>query len=225
MERFDMNTVTRDRSDRVIVTNALIRNTYTLLSMTLLFSAFTAFLAIASNARPVSIGLFFIGALGLQYLTFHLRNSVWGILSTFAFTGFMGYTLGPLVGFYLRLANGPEIVTAALGLTGAIFFALSAYAMTTRKDFSYLGGFLIAGMMVVFIASLISLFLYVPVIHLVISSAIILIFSGYILYDTSSMIHNGQQNYILLTISLYLSIYNLFISLLHILGALGGRSD
>ena len=193
--------------------------------MTLLFSALTAYVAIAIQASPASLGFFFIATFGLQYLTFRLRNSVWGIVSTFAFTGFMGYTLGPILTFYLHLANGVQIVTAALGLTGAIFFALSGYALVTRKDFSYLTGFIFAGMMIGIVASLLAIFFNIPALHLAVSSVFVLIFSGYILHETSAMIHGGQRNYILATISLYISIYNIFVSLLHILGALGGRND
>lgn len=224
MQKFTTNN-TCTRQDGVLATNAVIRNTYMLLSMTLLFSAATAFFAMSINARPLSLPVFFIGVFGLQYLTYALRNSAWGIVSTFAFTGLMGYTLGPIISFYLQLANGAQIVTAALGLTGAIFFGLSGYAMTTRKDFSYLGGFLIAGITVAFLASLLGIFFQIPALHLAVSSAFVLIAAGYILYETSQMIHGGQRNYILATIGLYVQIYNLFVSLLHILGSLSGRSD
>lgn len=225
MQKFETNTVTRAKTDSVIATNAVVRNTYILLSMTLLFSAAMAYVAIITQARPASIGFFLIATFGLQYLTFQLRNSVWGIVTTFGFTGFMGYALGPMLSYYLQLANGVEIITTALGLTGAIFFALSGYAMVTRKDFSYLSGFLFAGMMIAFVAALLGMFLNIPALHLAISSVMVLIFSGYILHETSAMINGGQRNYILATISLYISIYNIFVSLLHILGVLGGKND
>lgn len=226
MQKFNVNTVTRVNEPSIIATNSVIRNTYILLSMTLLFSAVMAFIAVTSKVRPVSIGLFFIATFGLQYLIFQLKNSVWGIVATFAFTGFMGYTLGPILNYYLQFNNGAQLVTATLGLTGAIFFALSSYAMVTRKNFNYLTGFLFAAMTLGFIASIIAIFFNIPALHLVISSVFVLIFSGYILHETSEIIHGGQRNYILATISLYLSIYNLFISLLHILGALsGGRNN
>ena len=226
MQKFDTNTVTRTRSEGVIATNAVVRNTYILLSMTLLFSTAMAYLAMITNARPTSFGVFLIATFGLQYLTFKLKNSVWGIVTTFGFTGFMGYALGPMLSYYMHsLSNGAEIIITALGLTGAIFFALSGYAMVTRKDFSYLSGFLFAGMMIAFVASLLGIFLNIPALHLAISSVMVLIFSGYILHETSAMINGGQRNYILATISLYLSIYNLFISLLQILGALSGKND
>jgi len=191
----------------------------------LIFSAITAFVSVSSQAMPLPIGLFLIATFGLQYLTFKLKNSVWGIVTTFVFTGFMGYALGPILSYYLHFSNGAQIITAALGLTGAIFFGLSGYAMVTRKDFSYLTGFIFAGMMIGVIASIMALFFNIPALHLAISSVFVLIFAGYILYETSAIINGGQRNYILATISLYISIYNIFISLLHILGALGGRND
>lgn len=213
------------KQESILATNAVIKNTYILLSLTLLFSAATAFYAVVSHAQPVSIAFFLIGVFGLQYITFLLRNSVWGIATTFAFTGLLGYTLGPIISYYLQLVNGTQIVTAALGLTGAIFFGLSGYAMTTRKDFSYMGGFLMAGVMVAFLASLLGIFFQIPALHLAISSAFVLLAAGFILYETSSIIHGGQRNYILATISLYVQIYNMFISLLHLLGAFSGRND
>ena len=225
MQKFEMSTVTRTKSESVLVTNAVIRNTYILLSMTLLFSALMAFVGIITQARPISLWFFFIAIFGLQYLIFKLRNSVWGIVTTFVFTGLLGYTLGPVINYYLHIPNGAQIVTAALGLTGAIFFALSGYAMVTRKDFSYLTGFLLSGLMIGIIALIMGIFFNIPALHLAVSSVFVLIFSGYILHETSAMIHGGQRNYILATISLYISIYNIFVSLLHILGALSGRND
>lgn len=225
MQEFETRTVTRVGEESLLTTNAVIRNTYMLLSMTLIFSALMAYIAIVNQARPVSIGLFFLATIGLQFLTFQLRNSVWGIITTFAFTGFMGYTLGPILTWYLSLSNGAQIVTSALGLTGAIFLGLSSYALVTRKDFSYLTGFLFAGMMVGIVASVMAIFFNIPALHLLVSSMFVLIFAGYIMHETSDMIHGGQRNYILATISLYISIYNIFISLLQILGALGGKND
>jgi len=225
MQKFEMSTVTRTSSDSIIATNSVIRNTYLLLSMTLIFSALMAYFAVVSHTGAISIPLFFIAAFGLQYLTFQLRNSIWGIVTTFAFTGFMGYTLGPILTYYLSFSNGTQIIASALGLTGAIFLALSGYALVTRKDFSYLGGFLFAAMTIGLIASIMAIFFNIPMLYLIVSSAFVLIFAGYILHETSAMIHGGQRNYILATISLYISIYNLFVSLLQILGALGGRNE
>ena len=224
MQRFQANTVARARSESILATNSVIRNTYMLLSMTLLFSAFTAYVSLATGAFfPPMLG--FLGAIGLQFATYALRNSVWGIVTTFGFTGLLGYSLGPVLSMYLNLANGPQVVTAALGLTGAIFFGLSGYAMTTKKDFSYLGGFLFAGVMVAFLASLLGFFVQIPALQLAISSAFVLLSAGWILYETSQIIHGGERNYVIATISLYVQIYNLFVSLLHILGSLSGRND
>lgn len=215
--------VSRRPTQSVLATNTVIRNTYILLSLTLLFSALTAGVAMVTNAPPM--GWFTIlGYFGLLFLTNALKNSVWGIASTFALTGFMGYTLGPILNMYIYgFSNGSEIVMTALGATGLIFFSLSGYALTTRKDFSYLSGFLMVSVMVVFLAMIASWIFSIPGLHLAISAAFILISSGFILFETSQIIHGGETNYVMATVSLYISIYNLFISLLHILGALSGR--
>jgi modulator of FtsH protease len=140
----------------------------------------------------------------------------------FAITGLMGFGLGPMLGMYLSLANGPQIVGTAMAGTGVIFLGLSGYALTTKRDFSFMGGFLVAGLLVVFMAILANLFIQMPALQLAISAAVILLMSGFILYDTSRMINGGETNYILATISLYLNIYNIFVHLLHLLGALSG---
>ncbi|HKY70126.1 MAG TPA: Bax inhibitor-1/YccA family protein [Gammaproteobacteria bacterium] len=215
--------VVRARTESILATNSVIRNTYILLSMSLLFSAAMAGVAIIINAPPMGL-LTLIGYFGLFFLCNALRNSVWGIAAVFALTGFMGYTLGPILNFYItHLANGSQIVMTALGGTGAIFLGLSAYALTTRKDFSYLTGFLMSASMVLFVAIIISIFFPLPLFQLIISSAFMLFASAMILFETSNIIHGGETNYILATISLYVSIYNLFISLLHILTAFSGR--
>ncbi len=219
------NTVTRSRSTVIIQTNSVIRNTYLLLSLTLIFSAFTAWLSMASNAAPMGllvIPIYF----GLLFLTQALRNSAWGILSIFAFTGFLGYTLGPILNFAIHgFSNGPQMVMASLGLTGVIFLTLSGYALTTRKDFSYLGGFLAVAATVAFIGSLAGFFLHIPTLYLMVSAAFVVIASGLILFQTSQIINGGEQNYIMATITLYVAIYNLFISLLQIFMMLSGRRN
>ena len=149
-----------------------------------------------------------------------------GLVSVFAFTGFMGLTLGPLLNYYIQgFSNGPELITAALASTGAIFFALSGYAMTTRKDFSYLGGFLFVCMVVVMLASVAGLFFSMPALELTISAAIVLLMGGYMLFETSQLINGGQRNYILATVSLYVSLLNMFINLLRILSIFAGRRE
>lgn len=208
----------------VLSTNKVLRNTYMLLSLTLLFSAATAAFALVTHAPYPGLVLTIVGVYGLMFLTQALRNSVWGLVSTFAFTGFMGYTLGPLLNYYLTaFSNGGEIITMALGSTGIIFLALSGYATTTKKDFSYLGGFLTVGILFALLAMIANLFFQIPAMHLAISAAFVLISSGFILFETSQIINGGERNYIMATIALYVSIYNLFVSLLSIFGAFGGR--
>jgi modulator of FtsH protease len=211
-------------AESVLATNKVLRNTYLLLGMTLLFSAATAGYAMLTNAAPLNPWVTLLGYFGLLFLTSALRNSPWGIAAVFALTGFMGYTLGPILTFYLQhFQHGHEIVTMSLGATGLIFFALSAYALTTRKDFSYMAGFLMVGAIVAFLGSLAALFFHIPVLMLAVSAAFVLISSGLILFQTSQIILGGEQNYIMATITIYVSLYNLFISLLNLFGALDDR--
>ena len=202
----------------VLATNKVIRNTYMLLSMTLLFAAATAGASMALGLPHPGLIITLVGYFGLLFLTSKLRNSAWGILSVFALTGFMGYTLGPIVSFYAGLPNGTETVMMALGGTGAIFVGLSAYAVTTRKDFSYMSGFLMVGILVAFLAGLGAIFFSIPALSLTVSAAFVLLMSGLILYETSNIIHGGETNYIMATVSLFVAFFNLFTSLLHLLG-------
>ena len=205
-------------------TNKLIRNTYMLLSMTLLFSAATAWLSVIFNLPHPGIILTLVGYFGLLFLTNYLRNSVWGIASIFALTGFMGLTLGPIISLYLTMfSNGSQLVMTALGGTGAIFLGLSGYALTTRKNFSFMGGFLMAGILIAFLACIGAAIFSIPALMLAVSAVFILLMSGMILYQTSEMVHGGETNYIMATVSLYVALYNLFTSLLHILAAVNGR--
>lgn len=220
------NTVTRTRAEGLVIqTNSVIKNTYILLSLTLIFSAATAWLAMISNAQPMGLlvlPLYF----GFLFATQALRNSVWGIVSIFAFTGFMGYTLGPILNMVISgYSNGSQIVMSSLGATGLIFFALSAYALTTRKDFSYMAGFLFVAATVAFVGSIVGVFFHITMLSLMVSAAFVLISSGLILFETSQIINGGERNYIMATIALYVSIYNLFLSLLQILTALSGRRE
>ena len=209
--------------ESTLATNSVIRNTYILLSLTLLFSALTAGLAMVTNALMLSVWLVLGGYFGLLFVTHKLRNSGWGLLSVFALTGFMGYTLGPMLNAYIgHYANGAQLVTYALGGTGAIFIGLSAYALTTRKDFSFMGGFLFAGILIAFLAGVGNIFFAMPGLALAVSTMFMLLMCGLILYETSNLIHGGETNYILATVTLYVSIYNLFTSLLHILGVASG---
>ena len=211
-------------AEPVLATNKLIRNTYTLLSMTLLFSAFTAGLSMYLNFPYMGVLVTLGGYFGLLFLTSHLRNSTWGLLSVFALTGFMGLTLGPLINAYLHMyTNGAELVMLALGGTGAIFLGLSGYALTTRKDFSFMGGFIMVGILIAFLAGIGALIFSIPALSLAVSAMFVLLMSGFILYQTSEMIHGGETNYIMATVGLYITIYNLFTSLLHLLGAFAGE--
>ena len=203
----------------VLATNRLIRNTYTLLSLTLLFSAVTAALSMLLAMPPMTYLLSAGGALVLAWFVLpKAARSAQGLWVVFAITGLLGFGLGPVLSMYLALPNGSSIVMTALGGTGIIFLGLSGYAFTTRRDFSFLGGFLFTGFLVVLAAAIANIFLAIPVLSLVISAAVILIMSGFILFDTSRMVNGGETNYILATVSLYLSIFNIFVHLLHLLG-------
>lgn len=218
-----INTVITRPEAGVLATNKMLRNTYLLLSMTLLFSAMTAGFAMYLNLPPMGLIITLVGYFGLLFLTTKLRNSAWGLVSIFALTGFMGLTLGPIINMYLHaFSNGHALVMTALGGTGAIFLGLSGYALTTRKDFSFIGGFLMVGVLVAFLAGLGAIFFTIPALSLAVSAMFILLMSGMILYQTSEIVHGGESNYILATISLYVSIYNLFLSLLQLLGVFGG---
>ena len=204
--------------------NKLLRNTYSLLALTLIFSAITGGVSMALN---VGHGLGLVSslvAMGLIWFVLpRTANSAAGLGVVFAITGLLGFGLGPMLNQYLKLTNGTELVMMALGGTGVIFLGLSAYALTTRRDFSFMGGFLFVGMLVVLAASLVNIFLQMPLMSLVIPGAVVLLMSGFILFDTSRIINGGETNYVMATISLYLNIFNLFISLLQLLGI--ARSD
>ena len=205
-------------------TNKVLRNTYILLSMTLLFSAAMAGVAMIFQLPPFGPLITFAGYFGLLFLTSRFANSGLGLLFVFALTGFMGLTLGPIIPAYISFVpNGDQLVMMALGGTGVIFLGLSGYALTTRKDFSFMGGFLMVGILVAFLAGLGALFFEVPGLSLAVSAMFVLLMSGMILYQTSAIIHGGETNYILATVTLYVSIYNLFISLLQLLGAFIGE--
>jgi modulator of FtsH protease len=220
-----MNTMGRTiarSQESVLATNSVIRNTYILLSMTLLFSAATAGLSVALNLPHPGLLITLVGYFGLLFLTTKFRNSGMGVLFVFALTGFMGLTLGPIISAYLSIPGGSQIVMTAMGGTGAIFLGLSGYALTTRKDFSFLGGFLMVGILVAFLAGLAAFFFNMPGLALAVSTMFVLLMSGLILYQTSQIVNGGETNYVMATVTLYVSIYNLFTSLLHLLGAFGG---
>ena len=209
--------------ESVLETNKVLRNTYLLLAMTLLFSALTAGVAMATRMpHPgllVTLGGYFL----LLFLTNKFRNSSLGLLFVFALTGFMGLTLGPILNHYMTaLPNGTQVVAMALAGTGVIFIAMSAYAVASRKDFSFLGGFLMAGILVAFLAGIAAILFGLSGLSLAVSAIFVLLMSGLILWETSTIIHGGETNYVSATVTLYVSIYNLFSSLLHLLGVFGG---
>lgn len=208
----------------VLETNKVLRNTYALLAMTLTFSAFTAGLSMALELPHPGVLVTLIGYFGLLFLVSKFQNSALGLVFVFALTGFMGLTLGPILNIYLtHVGNGAQLVMTALGGTGAIFLGLSAYALITRKNFNFLGGMLTAGILVAFLAGLVAIFLpAMPGLHIAVSAMFIVLMAGLILYQTSEIVHGGERNYILATVTLYVSIFNLFTSLLHLLGVFGG---
>lgn len=208
--------------------NRVLRNTYALLALTLLFSAFTAGLSMIFNWPYPGLVLTLVGYFGLLFLTSRFRNSGWGLLCVFALTGFMGITLGPILNYYLvAVHNGSQLVATALGMTGGIFLLLSGYVLTTRRNFSFMGGMLMVGILVAFLSALglvvASMFgMEVSGAMLGISALFVLLMCGLILYQTSEIIHGGETNYIMATVTLYVALYNLFTSLLHLLAAFGG---
>jgi modulator of FtsH protease len=205
-------------AEALFASNKVVRNTYMLLSMTLLFAAVTAAASVALNLPHPGIIITLVGYFGLLFLTTKFRDSGLGLACVFALTGFMGYTLGPILNNYLALPNGSQVVMMAMGGTAAIFLGLSAYAMTTRKNFSFMGGFLAVGVLVAFLAGLGAIFFEMPGLSLAVSAMFVLLMSGLILYETSNIIHGGETNYIMATVTLFVSIFNLFTSLLHLLG-------
>lgn len=197
----------------------VLRNTYMLLGMTLAFSAVIAFFSM--NAPHPGFLITIVGYIGLLFATYKLKNSPWGIVTTFALTGFMGYTLGPIIGAYV--ANGAsQIVANALTLTALAFVGLSAVALVTKKDFSFLGSFLTAGAFVLIGAMVLGIFLESSAFQLAISAGFTIFASIMILFETSQIIKGGERNYVIATVGLYVAIYNLFLSLLHLLTAFSG---
>jgi modulator of FtsH protease len=209
-------------ADRAVATNKVLKNTYLLLSATL---AFSAVMAAVSMAMAVPSWMYLVSVIGAMLLGMFVlprtANSSAGIGVIFGITGLLGFGLGSILSLYLALPKGPEIVTTAFGGTGLIFLGLSGYALTAKRDFSFLGGFVFAGMMVVVVAMLANIFLALPALSLAISAAIILVMSAFILFDTSRILSGGETNYIMATYGLYLSLFNIFISLLQILGIMG----
>ncbi|WP_158773312.1 Bax inhibitor-1/YccA family protein [Cobetia sp. L2A1] len=210
--------VSQDTASRSLSTHKVLRNTYMMLALTLLFSALTAGVAMSMGVGRMNIFVLLIGAYGLMFLVHKTANSTAGIFATFAFTGFMGFTIGPVLNAYMSLPNGAQLVMTALGMTGITFAGLSAVALVTRKDFSFLSNFLFAGAIVLILAMLAAMIFNISGLALAVSAGFVLFASAAILFETSQIIHGGQTNYLLATVSLYVSIYNMFLSLLALLG-------
>ncbi len=218
MNDIKMNTGTTAHSS-ALSTNKVLRNTYALLSVTLIFSACMAMVSTMMNVgHGVSLVCSFAALALIWFVLPRTANSGAGIAVVFAFTGLLGFGLGPVLNHYLSLANGGELIATSMGGTAVIFLALSGYALTAQRDFSFLGGFLFAGVIMVILASIAGIFLQMPGLWLAINAAVILIFSGFILFDTSRIISGGETNYIMATTGIFLSIYNIFSSLLHLVG-------
>ena len=219
MNQSQYRTSTIQQTVPTVAMNKVLRNTYALLSMTLLFSAIMAGVSMAMNWPYPSFMIVLGGYFGLLFLTTKLRNSPWGILSVFALTGFMGATLGPIINMYMyRFGNGSEIVMMALGGTGVIFLAMSGLALTSKRDYSFMGKFLFIGILVAFLAGLGNIFFQLPALGLAVSSMFVMLMAGLILFQTQQIVRGGETNYIMATVTLFVSLFNLFTSLLHLLG-------
>ena len=208
--------------ESAVSTNKVLKNTYLLLGMTLLFSAVTAGVSMAVGMPQGMALVLSLAGFGLLFVVHRMADTSKGLWAIFAFTGVMGASIGPMLNYYLAMPGGSALVMQALGGTAVVFFGLSAYALTTRKDFSYMGGFLMVGLLVAVVAIIANIFLTIPALSLTISAAVVMIMSGLILFDTSRIINGGETNYIRATVALYLDIYNLFIHLLHLLTAFSG---
>ncbi len=217
----DPRTLGRPASTVDDASRRVLRNTYALLAMTLLFSAAAAAVSLALRLPAPGAVASLVGTLGLFFAVQRLRHSGWAVAAVFGLTGYMGYTLAPLLAHTLALGGGAQTLAMALGATGTSFLALSGWALASRRDFSALGGFLFAGMVIALLAGLAAIFLQVPALALAVSALVALLSAGLILVETSRIVHGGETNYVLATVSLYLSIYNLFVSLLSLFGFAG----
>ncbi len=218
MSNYELDVV--HTSESAVAVNKVLRNTYLLLGMTLAFSAIMAMLSF--NAPPINMWVYLIGLYGLLFATHYLANTAWGLLTIFAFAGLIGYGTGPLIGMLLSTSAGSQVVTTALGGTAFIFFGLSGYALVSKKDFSFLSGFVFAGFLVLVAAFVLNLFMQMPALQLAMSVGFMLFSSAIILMQTGAIVNGGERNYILATIALYVSIYNIFMSLIHLLTAFSG---
>ena len=222
---------TAQAGELAVVRNKVLRNTYGLLGLTMIPTVIGALAGMSTNFTflaqfPIMGPLLMLAVMiGLMFGVSALKNSVWGIALLLAFTFVMGWWLGPMLQYALHFRNGAQLIGVAAGGTGVIFFTLAGIATVTRKDFGFMQNFLFVGLGLLVIASIANLFFAIPAASLAISAVAILLFSGYILYDVSRIIHGGETNYVMATLSLYLNIYNIFVSLLNILLALSGQKD
>ena len=206
-----------------IASHKVLRNTYALLSLTLLFSAGTAALGVALRLPAPGMLVTLAGYFGLLFLIHKVQDSGWAIPAVFALTGFMGYTLGPVLSMHLALPGGAQSIALALGATGATFLALSGWVLATKRDFSFMGGFLFAGMVVALLAGLGAMFFELPALGLAVSAMVALLSAGLILFETSRIVNGGETNYVMATVSLFVSLFNLFTSLLSLFGWSSGK--
>jgi modulator of FtsH protease len=212
------------QSSHSLEVQRVLRNTYAVLAMTLIFSASVAAAAVTWKWPSPGLVLTLIGYFGLLFAIHRLQNSAWALPLVFGLTGFMGYTLGPILTHYLSVPGGAQTVSMALGATGVTFMALSAYALTSRKDFSFMGSFLFMGMIIAMLAGLAAIFFDIPALSLAVSAMVALLSAGLILFETSQIVNGGERNYVMATVSLFVSVFNLFTSLLALFG-IGGNSD
>ena len=221
MQSYPSNVARSSVSTQALATNKVLRSTYLLLGATLAFSAVMAGVAMALNIPHLGL-ITLVGYFGLLFAVHKTQNSAWGLLWVFALTGFMGLTLGPILNAYLQfLPNGSQIIMTAFGTTAVSFLGLSAYAVKSQRDFSFMGGFLVVGAIGAFALGLIAYFFNLPNVALVVSGLFLIVSAGLILFQTSTIVRGGERNYIVATVTLYVSIYNMFLSLLHLLGAAG----
>ncbi len=214
-----------------VIRNKVLRNTFWMLGLTMIPTVVGATIGMSTNftflaQSPIMGPLVMLAVMfGLMFAVSATRNSIWGIVLLFGFTFVAGWWLGPMLQYALHFKNGAQLIGIAAGGTGVIFFTLAGIATATRKDFGFMGNFLFVGLVLLIIASIANLFFAMPAASLAISAVAVLLFSGFILYDVSRIVNGGETNYVMATLGIYLSIYNLFISLLHLLLAFSGEKD
>lgn len=223
--------VTTQSAQLALGQNRVLRNTYMLLGLSMIPTVIGAVVGINTNfaflAQYPIMGplLMFAVMIGAMFGISALRNSVWGVVAMLAFTFLMGWWLGPILQYALRLSNGPQLVGLAAGATGLIFFSLATYVTTTRKDFSFLGKFLFVGLILLIVGAIANLFFQVPAASLTISAIAVILFAGYMLYDVSAIVHGGETNYVMATLRVYIDIYSMFVHLLNLLLAFAGNRE